>query len=245
MREDGTLERFQANLKVRFRDMELLKQSLRHRSVTAETGAASNERLEFLGDAILGFVVCDWLMARMPQASEGMLAKAKAYLVSEECLARAALELGLDAAIELSSAEEAAGGRSRSSILADALEAVFAAVYLDAGWRSARSVVRRALKTSFQHLEGGWYSGDYKSRLQERVQAAYGELPQYRIVAAEGLDHDKTFTAQVLVAGNVAGLGTGRSKKQAEQSAAKAALEHFEANDHPHAPTTDAGAGLE
>ncbi|MGC8667038.1 MAG: ribonuclease III [Chthonomonadales bacterium] len=228
MREADTLDVLQANLQVNFRDLELLKQSLRHRSASAETGEESNERLEFLGDAVLGFLVSDLLVSRFPQASEGTLAKAKAYLVSEECLAETARALGVDSALQLSSAEDASGGRTRSSILADAMEAVIAAIYLDAGLRTARRVVRRLLAERLKQLEEGGYQGDYKSRLQERVQAQYGELPEYRIVSTEGRDHDKTFTAQVLITGCLSGQGTGKSKKQAEQAAAKDALDKLE-----------------
>ena len=228
MRDAEAIQALQANLKVVFRHPELLKQALRHRSASGETGEESNERLEFLGDAVVGCAVADVLMARLPQANEGTLAKAKAYLVSEVCLAQAALSVGVDKALELSDAEEAAGGRQRSSILADAMEAVIGAVYLDAGWRTARRVVRSLLAPRFEFLRKGGEYGDDKSRLQERVQAQYGELPQYRIISEQGRDHDKTFTAQVVIAGKVAGEGTGRSKKQAERAAAKVALQQLD-----------------
>src|SRR5690242_4889545 len=145
MREAEELESLQERLGVRFRDEAHLRRALRHRSASMAEPRESNERMEFLGDAIVGMVVCERLFQQFPDASEGELAKAKAYLVSEGSLAQAGLALGLNQAIELSTSEEAAGGRARRSIMADAFEAIVAAVYLDQGFRQARRVVRQAL----------------------------------------------------------------------------------------------------
>jgi ribonuclease-3 len=170
-------------------------------------------------------VICDDLLSRFPEASEGELAKAKAFLASEPILATASRALGIDAAVELSAAEEASGGRNRRSILADAFEAVVAAVYLDQGMRSAKRLVRRALKEATHRVATSEYSHDYKSRLQELLQATDRRTPHYRISATSGAHHDRTFTAEALSGRRVIGAGVGKSKKEAEQAAARAALE--------------------
>ena len=215
----------QERLKVKFRDETLLQQALRHRSVTLDSPLESNERLEFLGDAVLGMVVCEYLVARFPQLPEGHLAKAKAFLVSEPTLAEAARSLGIDAAVQISSAEELAGGRARRSILADTFEAVIAAVYLDQGIRTARRVIHNALRPALEKVARDEHYQDYKSLLQERFQGRERVTPYYRIALETGADHDKTFVAQVWVGERVLGEGTGKSKKQAEQAAARAAWE--------------------
>jgi len=219
------LAALQARLGVTFRDESHLVRALRHRSAVLDRPHESYERLEFLGDSVVGLVVCDLLFARFPEASEGDLAKAKAFLVSEPTLAEAGRRLGLDAAIELSPAEAAAGGRLRRSILADAFEAVIAAIYLDRGIRAARRVVRAALKDAVKQVARAEHHHDFKSILQERVQASKRKTPRYRIAEEMGADHDKTFVAHVLLGTKVIGEGSGKSKKQAEQAAARNALE--------------------
>jgi ribonuclease-3 len=198
---------------------------MRHRSATLERPLRSNERLEFLGDSLVGMVICEHLFARHADWAEGDLAKAKAYLASEPILAEAARSLMLDEVVELSAGEAASGGRGRPSILADAFEALIAAVYLDQGIRTARRIVRATLRGAMHRVRTTDYHIDFKSRLQEKLQASLRKTPHYRTIAESGADHDKTFTSHVLVGRKVLGQGEGKSKKQAEQAAAKAALE--------------------
>ena len=219
------LDSIQGRLGVRFRDPVLLEQALRHRSATLDRPLRSNERLEFLGDSLVGMVICDYVYSSHPDWSEGDLAKAKAYLASEPILAEAARLLRLDEVVEMSAGEEASGGRMRPSILADAFEALIAAIYLDQGVRTARKVVRSALREALVRVGTTDYHIDFKSRLQERLQAKLRKTPHYRTIAESGDDHDKTFIAHVLVGRKVLGHGHGKSKKQAEQAAAKSALD--------------------
>lgn len=218
------LDELQNRIGVHFRNLALLRQALRHDSAAIEDRLLSNERLEFLGDAILGAAVCEWIYNDFPTSNEGNLAKAKAFLVSEVAIAEAALSLGIDAAMEMGAPEEATGGRERKSMLADAFEAVVAAIFLDQGYDAARSFVRSALADALGKVERHEYNRDYKSMLQERTQGPLRTVPEYIISREVGAQHDKTFTAEVHVAGTVAGVGVGKSKKQAEQAAAKAAI---------------------
>lgn len=225
MRDSGALEALQERLGVRFRDESRLLHALRHRSAALDAPRESNERMEFLGDSIVGMVVCDYLFNTFPEASEGELAKAKAFLASEPTLAEAGRNLGLDAAVELSSSEELSGGRQRRSILADAFEAVVAAVFLDQGIRKARKLVRSALRDPMRRAMQENALRDFKSALQEKTQAQRRKTPHYKIASTTGADHDKTFHAQAMLGTKVLGEGAGKSKKEAEQAAARAALE--------------------
>ncbi len=224
MRDSDELSALQARLQVQFRDEAHLILALRHRSAVIETSRESNERMEFLGDSIVGMVVCDYLFAQFPEASEGELAKAKAYLASEPTLAEAGKTLRLDSSVELSPSEAAAGGGLRRSILADTFEAVVAAVFLDQGMRAARRLVRMALKAPMRRVMEEIYQHDFKSMLQERTQAQRRKTPTYKIAAATGADHDKTFRAQAMLGTRLLGEGEGKSKKEAEQAAARDAL---------------------
>src|SRR5262249_42859736 len=159
----------------------------------------SNERMELLGDSVVGMVVCEYLYSKFPVSSEGQLAKAKAFLVSEPVLAQAAQYIGLEGAVEVSAGEAASSVRLRRSILADAFEAVIAAIFLDQGIRIARRVVKEALKPSMREVHAGDYHRDFKSMLQEHVQARHRKTPTYRIRAEVGADHDKTFLAQAVI----------------------------------------------
>ena len=214
----------QTRIGVQFRDANHLQRALRHRSAAANP-TDSNERMEFLGDSVVGVVIAEYLYGCYPDAEEGFLAKAKAFLVSEPVLAEAALRTGLDAALELGAAENTIGNRARSSILSDSFEAVVAAVFLDRGMRAARRLVRSALRPALKQVERDEHHRDYKSALQERVQAVSRTVPRYEIVAEDGAEHDKTFTVRVIVEGHVVGEGAGKSKKQAQQEAARAALQ--------------------
>ena len=206
-----------------FRDPRLLVHSLTHRSLESEQpDQPSNERLEFLGDAVLQLVVTDFLYAEYPHLPEGEMAKVRAACVNRTELARIARRIQLGSDIRLGKGEEATGGREKSSILADALEAVLAAVYLDGGIVSARGVVLNHWQDLIREKATSPGRLDYKTRLQE-VLAAQARVPAYE-VEGEGPDHARVFSATVAVDGQVIGNGTGRSKKEAQQSAASEAL---------------------
>jgi ribonuclease-3 len=204
-------------------DQDLLLRALSHRSWCAETtGAQSNERLEFLGDAVLGLVVTDHLFRTYPALPEGELAKVRASVVNASVLAELATELDVGDAMLLGKGESQSGGREKPSILADAMEALIGAVYLDRGWAAASTLVMRLLLDRMTEASAGPGGQDYKTRLQELCARQLDELPHYRVVD-EGPDHAKVFDAEVLVRGDVRGQGRGRSKKQAEQAAARVA----------------------
>lgn len=207
-----------------FSEPALLRLALTHRSVSSENPARrDNERLEFLGDAVLQLVVTDLLYESYPQLAEGQMAKVRAAVVSRETLAEIARSLEIGADIELASSEEATGGREKDSILADAVEAVIGAIYLDGGLERVRDVVLQLWvdKVAERAKEPG--IKDYKTRLQE-LTARDGRRPVYE-VEGTGPDHDRRFTAKVTVNGTEYGSGEGRSKKQAEQEAAARALD--------------------
>lgn len=217
-------EAFAAHLGVELHRPELLRQALTHKSAEQEVGLPSNERLEFLGDAVLGLTIAAHLYRRHPELAEGELTKLKAVAVSEPVLARVAEDLGLGKYLILSRGEEQSGGRRRVSILADALEAVFAAVYLDRGMAIARRLILTLLDERLGAIERSEHELDYKTLLQEKIQELHRTPPTYRLVDQSGPDHDRTFVAEVRVAGVVLGKGVGKSKKQAEQGAARQAL---------------------
>ena len=201
----------------------MLAKALAHRSWCSETeGAQSNERLEFLGDAVLGLVVTDHLFRTYPDLPEGELAKVRASLVNSEALAEVAAELQLGEYLLLGKGEDASGGREKPSILADAMEAVIGAVYMDGGWDAASDLVMRLLGDRIETAAAGPGGQDYKTRLQELSARVFEQLPRYD-VADEGPDHAKRFFATVSLDGERMGVGEGRSKKQAEQAAARQA----------------------
>jgi ribonuclease-3 len=209
-----------------FRDATLCETALTHTSWVNEAGAGArtdNERLEFLGDAVLALVVSDLLMRRLPGRAEGDLTRMRAALVSETGLARAAAAIDLGSWIFLGRGEERTGGRSRPSILADALEALMGAIYLDGGLPAAATAAERLFDGQLGDVER-YARLDYKSRLQERAQALLQVAPVYSVVAAEGPDHDKRFHVALTLAGREVARAVGRSKKEAEQSAAAQAL---------------------
>ena len=196
---------------------------MRHRSWCAENpGETSNERLEFLGDAVLGLVVTDFIYRTYAELPEGELAKLRASVVNSEALADVALDAGVGEALLLGRGENLSGGREKPSILADAMEAVIGAVYLDGGWDEAERLVMGLLSDRITEAAAGPGGQDYKTRLQELASRLGGPLPRYE-VDDEGPDHAKRFFANVSVGGLVTGQGEGRSKKQAEQAAARAA----------------------
>jgi ribonuclease-3 len=212
-----------------FGDPEMLFRAVAHRSWCAETpGNPSNERLEFLGDAVLGLVVTDHVFRSYPDLPEGELAKVRASVVSAAALADVAAELDLGPALLLGKGEDASGGREKPSILADALEAVIGAVYLDGGWDGAAEVVLGLLGDRIAAAAAGPGGQDYKTRLQELSARSFDDVPSY-LVEDDGPDHAKRFFATVLVGGRPRGRGEGRSKKQAEQAAARCAWEDLRA----------------
>ena len=208
-----------------FRDSSLLENALTHSSCANESRGKlhSNERLEFLGDSILGMVVAEHLYRNHPDLPEGELTRTRAALVCEESLVEVAKELGLGDYLKLGKGEEAGGGRNRPSIRADAVEAVLAAVYLDGGIGSARKIIQKYILTR----EVSSLSGirDYKTALQELVQRESGQVLKYRLTGESGPDHDKRFFVEVDLNGTPVGNGGGHSKKEAEQMAAKAAIQ--------------------
>ncbi|HUV05870.1 MAG TPA: ribonuclease III [Armatimonadota bacterium] len=221
------LEKIARKLKMKKENLELLRQALTHKSYLGEVShLVSNERLEFLGDAVLGMVVSEHLYARFGEKQEGELAKAKAVAVSEPILAEAAKKFGLPPALFLSTGEETSGGRSRSSTLADAFEAVVAAVYLSQGLEAARQLLLKALRPILEDIEREEHHRNYKSILQELTQGLYKKAPNYVVVSESGADHDKTFVVEAQLDGRMLGSGSGKSKKLAEQAAALDALEH-------------------
>ena len=209
------------------RDTGLLHQCLAHRSWCAENpGTSSNERLEFLGDAVLGLVVTVYLYRTYPTMPEGELAKVRASVVNSAALAEIATELDLGEALLLGKGEDQSGGREKPSILADATEAIIGAVYLDRGWDSAERLVMSLVGERIEIGAAGPGGHDYKTRLQELCARLFDQLPVYS-VRDEGPDHAKEFEAVVHVQGSPHGSGRGRSKKQAEQAAARQAWERL------------------
>ncbi len=208
-----------------FSDARLLEQALTHRS----RGADNNERLEFLGDGVLGCAVADELYARFPRLSEGKLTRLRASLVREETLAEVGKALGIDACLRLGEGELAAAPEPRPSIIADALEAVLGAVFLDGGYAAARSAVLAAFGPHIERLDPERPAKDAKTRLQELLQAKHRPLPQYRVVGVQGEAHRQSFEVECRVEGlDMKATGTGTSRQRAEQQAAKAMLELLE-----------------
>lgn len=215
---------FERRLGYTFRDRDLLRLALTHRSFANERRLAEqNERLEFLGDAVLELVTATKLYHEHADLPEGELSRRKSYLVSEPTLAALADRVGLGEVLRLGVGEERSGGRRKPSLLADALEAVFGAVYLDGGLTAGRAVIEPLLEHEIRETED-WDRRDSKTRLQELVQAQGVEVPRYVLIEEHGPDHDKTFTVECRVGGRPVGLGSGGSKKSAEQDAALDAL---------------------
>lgn len=210
-----------------FLDRRWLRQALTHRSHANERGDSQHyERLEFLGDSVLGLVAASWLYHRHPEMPEGELAKLKSYLVSSLVLGQYARRIELGPLVLLGVGEERSGGRNKTSILADATEALFCAIYLDGGLAAARQVVEVFLEEAMAAREVH-VQQDAKTRLQELAQAQGLGLPSYELVAESGPDHDKEFTIECRIAGEVFGRSVGKSKKNAEQGAATGALERL------------------
>ena len=211
-----------------FRDISLLENALAHSSYANErwhNSLRSNERLEFLGDSILGMIVADHLYRNFPDRPEGELTRMRADMVCEQSLALIAGKIGLGGYLLLGHGEERFGGRNRNSILADAVESVIAACYLDGGFEAAWKFVTAFVLSNVPVAK--LHNVDYKTALQEKVQQKKNQVLSYILVGEEGPDHDKRFRVEVLLNGTPIGTGTGTSKKRAEQDAARAALEGF------------------
>jgi ribonuclease-3 len=227
MAGDGpSLARLEARIGHRFRDRALLERALTHSSRAHESGTGpDNEELEFLGDALLGFLVAEALVRRFPEMDEGGLSKCKAHLVRRDSLSSIAREIDLAPHLRVGKAVEKAEAQARDSVLADALEAVLAAVHLDAGDAAARALVERLFGARMAGLDReDIEQKDYKTVLQERLQAAGSPPPRYRVGSTQGPPHRPTFHVDLLVDGKVVARGRGGSKKEAEQEAARLAL---------------------
>jgi ribonuclease III len=211
-----------------FGDLSLLQHALAHRSWCGEQegGAPSNERLEFLGDAVLGLVVAGYTFDHYPEFAEGKLAKVRSAVVNARVLAQVAGRLGVGEVLLLGRGEEGSGGRTKASILADAFEAILGAVYLDAGWEAAQRLVLRELGDAIARAGEEPDDFDHKSRLQEKAVREGEGTPRY-VVVGSGPDHDRAYVAEVYLGGTLRGTGEGRSKKDAEQEAARAAWEEL------------------
>jgi ribonuclease-3 len=221
------MKRLERRLGYRFRDPQLLELALSHRSL----GARNNERLEFLGDAILGFAVADRLYHMSDEASEGQLSRMRAHLVKRETLATIARELELGDVLRLGPGELRSGGQCRDSILADSLEAVIAAVYLDGGIEQARDLVQRLLGARLSDPTPEIRRKDAKTLLQEHLQASGRPLPRYEVVGISGEQHEQTFRVLCSVGSSSVSEGQGGSRRKAEQAAARSMLEQLQGPD--------------
>jgi ribonuclease III len=215
-----------------FKKVGLLKRALTHKSYANENklpAEEQNERLEFLGDAVLELAVSELLMEKYPSYSEGDLSKLRAAVVNEKQLASFARAFGLGDKLYLGKGEEQTSGREKPSLLADAVEAVLGAIYLDRGFDKAKQVIHKHYSKLLDQSADGELYKDYKTELQEKSQGLYRSIPRYRLAAETGPDHDKTFEVELTIRGELMGRGTGRSKKDAEQQAAKEALQKIHA----------------
>lgn len=227
----SSLQELQSRLGYQFRRPALLLEALTHasyRNESGESGEGDNERLEFLGDAVLNLVTSEYLLAAFPDAAEGALSKLRARLVSEETLTGVARRLRLGEALRLGKGETITQGGDKPSILADALEAVLAGIYLDGGFEAAVACIKASFADEIAACDRSARGpADFKTDLQEFCQRQFETLPQYRTTGESGPDHEKMFEVEILIRGNRYGFGTGKSKKEAEQMAAKLALEQL------------------
>jgi len=218
-----------------FNDSQLLIKAVTHKSFANEAAPCDdighNERLEFLGDAVLGLVISKKLMDSHPDVSEGELSRMRAALVNELQLSQAARELSLGQLLRLGRGEEHSGGREKTSILADLFEAILGAIYLDGGLDEARKFVFQSIADQIETVEVGSSGFDPKSRLQENFQQQGEKPPTYEVVSTDGLEHCRSFTVSVSIDGSELGRGVGRSKKEAEQAAAQAAIDKLDNQD--------------
>jgi ribonuclease-3 len=225
--EERIIRRFREQYNIYFKNQALLVTAFKHRSylnITNEQREASNERLEFLGDAVLDLAVTQFLYQKFPKRNEGQLSKIKSILVSKPVLAETASQLSLGELILINKGEEKTGGRQRQSILSDTFEAIIGALYLDQGMEQAKDFIDQYLLRKFKTIMQRELYTNYKSALLEHVQSRFNDLPEYRVIQEMGPDHDKSFVVAVKIQGKEIGRGRGKSKKVAEQEAAKEAL---------------------
>ncbi len=223
----------QQDIGITFRNAALLQQAFRHSSFINENPdlpIPDNERLEFLGDAVLNFVVAEKIYHEFPNLTEGELTVLRISLIREDTLARLASDLNLGEYLQLGKGEESSGGRQRQSNLADTLEALIGAIFLDQGLATARDFILRKLHKNLEKIKSGESEQNYKAKLQEFTQAEYKQLPTYHIVESSGPDHDRNFIVEVMLGDKVLGKGFGKSKKAAEIEAARLACEKLITN---------------
>jgi ribonuclease-3 len=226
--DDATFgERLQERIEYRFADRNLLREALTHKSYSNEQVSGTvphNERLEFLGDAVLDLAISDRTFRGFPDLPEGEMTRVRAEVVSEASLARVGRDLDLGAELRLGRGETRSGGRDKDSLLADACEALLGAIFLDGGFEAAQTVVERLFAEAVGEAVRRKVGVDHKTRLQELLQARFGRPPRYRLVEAAGPDHQRRYRVEVSCGNEVLGTGSGRSKKIAEQAAAREAL---------------------
>lgn len=228
--EKKKLCQLQKALGYRFRNLSILKRALTHKSYVNESRLSSleqNERYEFLGDAVLELSISNFLMELFPESSEGDLSKLRAAVVNEERLAGLARHINLGDYLYLGRGEDQCKGREKDSLLADAFEAVLGAIYLDRGFPVVYRIIRQHFKELLQNALHTDIVYDYKTKLQEESQNRFRAIPRYHLITESGPDHDKTFEIHLYIKNEIYGRGQGKSKKQAEQNAAKEALEHL------------------
>lgn len=216
------LDKLQQALKYKFKDIEILKKALTHKSCKK---TCNNERLEFLGDAVMGLIVAEYLYKKCENTAEGDLSKLRAALVNEASFSNLARLLNLGTNLFISTAEENNGGREKNSLLSDAFEAIIGAIYLESGLDMSKEVVLEILEHAYPDINLNILAKDYKTTLQEITQARYGVTPEYKLISSKGPDHMKEFNMGVVLDGRQISKAIGKSKKDAEQKAAKIAIE--------------------
>jgi ribonuclease III len=222
---------FEDHLGYTFKNKKVLIEALTHRSFYHENPDKAdnyNERLEFLGDSVLGFVMVEALFSSERRLSESVMAKTKSYLVKESVLSEIAKTIALGTYLRLGKGEEATGGRTKRSLLADAVEAVLGAVYLDGGYEKSQELILRLFKEKIDAIMSSGEFHDFKTELQEKTQMLFSVIPEYEMIRQEGEEHRKTFTVEVHIAGDTFGTGCGKSKKEAETIAAREALKKLQ-----------------
>ena len=210
-----------------FKSLPLLERALTHKSFVNEANGVENEKLEFLGDAVIGMVVAEYLYTHFPDYDEGKLSSIKSAVVSKPTLAEKAAKIQLGKYLMLGRGEEMSGGRKRPSILADAFEALVAAIYVDSNFKNCRAFVLEQLEGEIEKVISNSFGRDYKGMLQEYAQSEYGYIPDYRVISTVGPEHRKSFEVTVSLKGTVWGRGEGSSKKEAEKAAARNAWEYI------------------
>ncbi len=218
---------FQKQAEIKFKNLELLNLAFCHRSFANEstTDTDNNERLEFLGDSVLGLVVSDWLFTHLPHSDEGDFSRIRSFVVNEESLAGIAKKLRVDNFILIGKGEEFSGGRTKKTLLADCMEAIFGAFYLDSGFKAAKELIERLLIPEIRSVLENKHRKDYKTLLQEYVQKRYKTYPRYEVVKRTGPEHEHTFWVQVTIQKKKFGPASGSNKKEAEQAVAQIAYE--------------------